>query len=74
MSDILETAKAFMDACDSGKGWEACSGYCHAGAPFRVEAPALSGIDTLEGYTEWAKSLLTLMPDARYEHEMHRRR
>jgi len=36
-------------------------------AAFSVEAPALDGIDTVEAYTEWAKGLLTPMPDARYE-------
>jgi hypothetical protein len=29
MSNILEQAKSFFDACETGKGWEDCSPYCH---------------------------------------------
>ena len=41
MSSIRETAAQFVDACDSGKGWEACSRFCHEGATFSVQADAL---------------------------------
>lgn len=67
MSSIKENAKQFVDACDTGKGWEACQQYCHPQATFSVQADALAGVDTLEAYTEWAKGLLTPMPDARYD-------
>ena len=67
MSENLETAKLFTDACDNGKGWEVCSQYCNPDATFTVQAGALADIATLEGYVEWAKGLLTPMPDARYE-------
>lgn len=67
MSTIRETAERFVDACDSGQGWEACSAYCHEGATFTAQAPALADIDTVEGYTAWAKGLLTPLPDAGYE-------
>ena len=48
-------------------GWEACQQYCHSGASFSAQAGALAGIDTLQGYTDWMKNLLTPVPDGRYE-------
>ena len=67
MSNILEQAKLFFEACETGRGWEGCRDYCRPGATFSAQAGALSGIDTLEGYTEWMKNLLTPIPDGRYE-------
>ncbi len=67
MSSIKEKAEQFFDACETGKGWETCQQYCHPQATFSAQADALGGVDTLEAYTEWAKGLLTPMPDARYE-------
>lgn len=67
MISIKETAAQFVDACDSGRGWDACRQHCHEGATFAVQADALADVDTLEAYTEWAKGLLGPMPDATYE-------
>ena len=67
MSAILEQARSFFDACDTGKGWEGCKGYCHEGATFSAQADALADIPTLEGYAEWMKNLLTPVPDGHYE-------
>ena len=67
MSLIKEKAEQFVDACDTGKGWETCRQYCHPQATFSAQADALAGIDTLEAYTEWAKGLLIPVPDGRYE-------
>lgn len=67
MSSIKETAKQFFDACETGKGWEACERFCHPRATFSAQTEALAGVDTLEAYTEWMKGLFTPMPDARYE-------
>lgn len=67
MSDILEKARQFVDACDGGKGWEVCKVYCHPDATFSVQAAALAEIHTVEAYTEWAKNLLTPIPDAHTE-------
>jgi predicted ester cyclase len=64
---MQETAARFFDACETGKGWEACSSYCHPDASFSAQADALAGVDTLEAYTEWMKGLLTPVPDGRYE-------
>jgi predicted ester cyclase len=67
MSDILDTAKSFFEACDTGKGWDACKAYCHPDATFSSQTNALSDISTLEGYCEWMKNLFTPIPDGRYE-------
>ena len=67
MSSMKETAEKFFEACDSGKGWKACRQYCHEGATFSAQADALTGIDTVEAYANWAKSLLTPLPDCGYE-------
>ena len=67
MSDISEKAKLFFDACETGKGWEGSSGYCHPDATFSAQAGALADVNTLEAYTEWMKGLLTPVPDGRYE-------
>jgi predicted ester cyclase len=58
---------AFFEACETGKGWEICSEWCHEAATFACQADALVEITTLEGYTEWMKGLLTPVPDGRYE-------
>jgi hypothetical protein len=49
MSAMLESAKMFFDACETGKGWEGCKDYCHAKATFSAQAGALAEIKTLEG-------------------------
>jgi len=64
---IQNTAEQFFEACETGKGWEACRAYCHEGATFSAQAGALAGVDTLQGYTEWVKGLFTPMPDNSYE-------
>lgn len=38
MSNIVETAMAFFEVCETGKGWEACRHYCHDDASFSVQA------------------------------------
>jgi predicted ester cyclase len=67
MSDILEQAKLFFDACETGKGWDVCKQYCHPDATFSAQAAVLADIDTLQGYTEWTKNILTPIPDGHYE-------
>ena len=67
MSLMKEKAEQFIDACDTGKGWETCRQYCHPQATFSAQADALARVDTLEAYTEWMKGLLTPVPDGRYE-------
>lgn len=67
MSKNLEKAEQFFDACETGKGWEVCKDYSHAGATFSAQAGAIADISTLEGYVEWMKNLLTPVPDGHYE-------
>ena len=67
MASIKETAERFFDACETGKGWEECKTYCHPDATFSCQADALAEVNSLEGYTEWMKGLLTPIPDGRYE-------
>ena len=68
MSEMREVAAKFFDACETGQGWAACQAYCHSDATFSAQhVGSLTGIDTLEGYTEWMKGMLGPLPDAAYE-------
>lgn len=64
---MKETARQFFEACETGKGWDACSQYCHSDATFSAQADALTDVTTLQGYTEWMQGLLAMIPDGRYE-------
>ena len=67
MSEILEQAKSFFEACETGKGWEGCKAYCHPEATFSAQAGVLAEVDSIQGYAEWMKGLLTPIPDGHYE-------
>jgi steroid delta-isomerase-like uncharacterized protein len=67
MTSIRDTAELFFDACETGKGWKGCEQYCHPSATFSAQVDTLAGMATLEAYTEWMKSLLTLLPDGNAE-------
>ena len=64
---MTETARKFVEACDTGGGWAECGQYCQDGATFSCQADTLAEISTLEGYTDWAQGLLTPIPDGHYE-------
>jgi predicted ester cyclase len=64
---MLEVARAFFDACETGKGWEVCEQFCTQDASFSAQSEALEDVHTLEQYTEWMKGLLTILPDGDYE-------
>ena len=66
MSSMTDTAKAFFDACETGKGWEACKAYCKPDATFAAQAEPLADVRTLQQYADWMKGMLTVLPDARY--------
>jgi predicted ester cyclase len=66
MANMTETAHAFFDAVETGKGWEGCCTYCTPNASFSAQAEPLADVRTLEGYAEWMKGLLVFMPDGRY--------
>lgn len=67
MATIRETAERFFDACETGKGWETCKQYCNPEASFSAQANALTGVRTLEAYTDWMKGLFTPVPNGNYE-------
>ena len=58
MSNISQTAKQFFEACEAGKGWDACAAYCTPDASFSAQAEPLAGITSLRGYAEWMRGLL----------------
>ena len=64
---ISDTARAFFDACETGKGWEGCEQYCAPDATFSCQSQALADTHTLEAYAEWMKGLLVPLPDGHYE-------
>ena len=64
---MSETAMAFFDACETGKGWDGCQAWCHADASFACQAATLAEISTLKDYTNWMAGLLTPVPDLTYE-------
>ena len=66
MSNITGTARAFFDACETGKGWDGCQAYCAPDATFSAQAEPLMDVKTLRDYTEWMKGLLTVLTDGRY--------
>ena len=67
MSTMKETALKFFDACETGKGWEGTSPYCHPGATFSAQSGVLADVKTLEAYTDWMMGMFTPCPDGNYE-------
>jgi predicted ester cyclase len=67
MTSITAIAHDFFDACETGKGWEACKAYCAPNAAFAAQAEPLAGIKTLADYADWMKGLMTIMPDGTYD-------
>ena len=62
-----ENALAFFQACEEGKGWEACQTYCTSNATFSAQAEPLKDMKTLEEYVHFMQSMYTPLPDAGYE-------
>ncbi len=67
MASMKEVARAFFEACETGKGWEGCQQYCAPDATFSAQAEPIADFQTLREYTDWMKGLLTILPDGRYE-------
>ena len=65
-TSITAVAEAFFEACETGKGWEACSAYCTPTATFSAQAEPLLDVRSLAQYTDWMKGILAVLPDARY--------
>jgi predicted ester cyclase len=66
MASMQDTARAFFDAVETGKGWPVVSAYCTADAGFAAQAEPLAEVRTIEAYAEWMRGLLKFMPDAHY--------
>lgn len=41
MTSIKDTAAAFFEACETGKGWAACAEYCHPDADYELRSFAV---------------------------------
>jgi len=66
MADITTIARQFFDACETGKGWAGCQGFCTPDASFSAQAEPLAETRTLREYCDWMKGLLGFIPDGRY--------
>src|SRR5882757_10948337 len=66
MSSIATVAMQFFDACEKGKGWEACKAYCKPDATFSAQAEPLAEVRTLQQYADWMQGPRKMMPDGRY--------
>ena len=64
---MTDTAAAFFDIIETGKGWAACAPFCTPGATFSCQSDALAEIGTIEAYAGWVEGLLKLAPDGNYE-------
>jgi len=64
--NIKETALAFFDACETGKGWGDCAQYCSANAGFTAQADSLIEVTTLANYADWMAANFGPLPDASY--------
>lgn len=66
MPDMEQTARAFFDAVEKGKGWEVCQAFCKPDATFTCQADALADVRTLQAYADWMKGLFGPIPDGDY--------
>jgi hypothetical protein len=73
MATINEVATQFFEACEAGKGWEACKAFCTPNASSSAQAEPLAKVHTLREYADWMQGLMKMMPDGRPESIRHRR-
>lgn len=66
MPSITESAQAFFEACEAGKGWGVCQAWCSPDATFAAQAEPLAEVRSLEHYTEWMKGLMSVLTDGTY--------
>jgi ketosteroid isomerase-like protein len=66
MSSMIETARMFFEACDTGQGWAACEAYCTPDATFTAQAEPLANVHSLQQYADWMTWLMRVLPDGRY--------
>ena len=65
MATITETAHAFFEACETGKGWDACAPYCTPDATFSAQAEPLATVipATVMVESDWAAVGVTVTVD-----------
>ena len=65
----MQSATAFFNACDTGKGWAECAQYCTPNATFDCQTvdqfpvpgqPPTSELKTVEAYTQWMQAVVGL--------------
>jgi ketosteroid isomerase-like protein len=67
MASIVETAKEFFTACETGKGWDGCKAFCKPDATFSAQAEPLTDVKTLQQYADWMKAIYTPLSNASYD-------
>lgn len=67
MALLDKVAIEFFDACEAGKGWEACKAFCKPDASFSSQAEPLADLRTLQEYATWMQGLMGMMPDGNYD-------
>jgi len=67
MTAITDTAHAFFEACEAGKGWSVCQVYCTPDATFAAQAEPLADVTTLQQYADWMQGLMQVLTDATYQ-------
>ena len=67
MASNIDTATAFFEACETGRGAAGIAPYSHAAATFSAQSGAIADIATLADYADWMKGLLSILPDGAYE-------
>lgn len=67
MAAMADVAMKFFEACEAGKGWEACKAHCAPNATFECQAEPLADVRTLQAYADWMQGLMKMMPDVRYD-------
>lgn len=66
-TEVATVARKFFEACETGKGWEACRANCTEDATLSAQADALADVTALEAYADWMKGLISILPDGHYE-------
>ena len=67
MASDLDTARAFFEACEAGRGWKACKAYCTPDASFSAQAGALAEVKTLSAYADWMQGIMGVLTDGHYD-------
>ena len=64
---VLQVARAFFDACETGKGWEVCRQFCTPDASFSAQAEAPRGHPHLGAVHRLDEGPPDDLPDGDYE-------